>query len=213
MGRADGRMGDLTRGLSRAQRAASGTTSLSFVRRAAAPSAAHLDGIGVLPKLANVTVPDLLDVAALKRRLAEATAEIERLKAANSARVMPAASALSRSAHASAASAPRRAPSASAPLRARGKTHDDRAQFTFTLVSRARPREYNRHQTKWRHGVVVGRTEWTAARNDADARATSIAAKKVASERKFWASRREDVRAAERALTEQSGDPSLLPVG
>ena len=35
----------------------------------------------------------------------------------------------------------------------------------------------------------------------------------MASECRFWASRREDVRAAERALAEQSGDPSLLPVG
>jgi hypothetical protein len=64
-----------------------------------------------------------------------------------------------------------------------------------------------------RHGVVVGGAEWAAARADSAARASSSAAKKVASELKFWESRRADVRAAERALAEQSGDPSLLSVG
>jgi hypothetical protein len=64
-----------------------------------------------------------------------------------------------------------------------------------------------------RHGVVVGRTEWAVARDDADARATSSAAKKVASERKFWESRRAAVRAAERALEAKAGDPSQLQIG
>ena len=95
----------LMSGLSRAQRAASETTSLSFVRLAADPSSnARLDGI-VLADLANVSVADVLEMAAIKRRLAELTAENERLKAAVSLRHTSAASAPSRAADASLASA------------------------------------------------------------------------------------------------------------
>jgi len=150
MGGTDGRMGGLLSGRARALQAASEVTSLSYVRRADGSST--LDRTAVLGELANVSVRDMLDIAATKRALAEAMAENERLKAAASSQKASTASAPSRAADVSLASVPTPR-AASAPLRARGQTPDDRAQ----LMSVPRGKEVVvKVAAKYRNGYTFG---------------------------------------------------------